>query len=212
MIITIDLDNTIFDISWIYEKAWDISHPLNVNGKTVLYSWFNIKRNDFVFPKCWNYHNDKNWSGAPAEALDKLFADGITLTESIIDPDTRTILNNFIHNPMWEVYLVTDRPLNTNTYKQIDDECIDIDKDHVITTRMKVETIKYLKSDLHIDDAPHILDELDGIPKVVISNDHTVYNHNWVNKHKESVLSYKDVGSALCDIKNILTKYKLTVN
>ena len=51
-ILTFDLDNTIFDISELYKKAWDRGHPRKKSLKEIL---FNKKvDNGFAFPiKIW---------------------------------------------------------------------------------------------------------------------------------------------------------------
>jgi len=207
--ITFDLDNTIFDIGWIYERAWGESHFITTSsGMTYNYEYFNLSSPNFEFPKLWDYHKDDNWKGDPAEQLDKLFVEQDVLTQSNIPESTKNILNNIIHNPLFEVYFITDRPLYMDTYGQMIRNGIDIDRDHVITTKMKLKIISFVNSQLHFDDAPHVLEKLD-IPRVAISNEHTVYNHNYVKEHPLSTLTYKNIDEALNDLNNILTHYNL---
>lgn len=209
IIISFDLDNTIFDIGWIYERAWEEGHFVTTSsGMTYNYSYFNLSSPNFAFPKQWDYHKDPNWKGEPAKQLDKLFVDQKVLSETNILESTRNILNNVIHNPLFEVYFVTDRPLYIDTYGQMVRNGIDVDRDHVITTKMKLKVIEFIKSELHFDDAPHILEKL-KMPRVVISNEHTIYNHNYVKEHSLSVLTYKNIDEALNDLNKILTHYNL---
>ena len=207
--ITFDLDNTIFDIGWIYEKAWSEGNFITTSdGVTFNYNYLGITDKRFEYPKLWDYHQDDKWKGNPAKQLDKLFVEQDVLTQSNILESTKNILNNIIHNPLFEVYFITDRPLYMDTYNQITRNGIDIDRDHVITTKMKLKIIKFVNSQLHFDDAPHILEKLD-IPRVAISNEHTVYNHNYIKEHSLSILTYENIDKALNDLTNILTHYNL---
>lgn len=207
--ITFDLDNTIFDIGWIYEKAWEESHFITTSsGMNYNYSYFNLSSPNFEFPKLWDYHQDDKWKGEPAKQLDKLFVEQDILTQTNMLESTKNILNNIIHNPMFEVYFITDRPIYMDTYNQMIRNGIDIDRDHVITTKMKLKVINFVNSQLHFDDAPHILEKLD-IPRVVISNEHTIYNHKYVEEHSLSILTYENIDKALNDLTNILTHYNL---
>ena len=206
--ITFDLDNTIFDIGWIYERAWEESHFINYGEGTYNYSYFNLVAPNFQFPKQWDYHKDDKWKGEPAKQLDKLFVEQDVLTQSNMLESTKNILNNIIHNPLFEVYFITDRPLYMDTYNQMIRNGIDIDRDHVITTKMKLKVIEFINSQLHFDDAPHILEKLD-IPRVAISNEHTVYNHDYIKEHSLSILTYKNIDEALNNLNDILTHYNL---
>lgn len=196
LVLTFDLDDTIFDASWIFRDAWCKAF-LNKKDKP-----------DFVYPSIWNYHDDPNWKGDPAACLDDEFmaVDRLTLT-TLDDKNVAVMLNNIIHNPMFEVYFITKRPLYMDTYKQIEFNDIEIDRDHVITTDMKVEAIEFVNSDLHFDDAPHILDEV-KTAKVIISNDKTLYNHKWVDEHPD-VPHYTNIRVALKNLKSILEQYGL---
>lgn len=207
--ITFDLDNTVFDIGWIYERAWGESKSVTtIDGTTFNYNYLGLTDNRFEFPKLWDYHQDNKWKGDPAKQLDKLFVEQDVLTQSNIPESTKNILNNIIHNSLFEVYFITDRPLYMDTYNQMIRNGIDIDRDHVITTKMKLKVINFVNSQLHFDDAPHILEKLD-IPRVVISNEHTIYNHEYVKEHSLSILTYENIDKALNDLTNILTYYNL---
>lgn len=207
-ILTFDLDNTIFDISELYKKAWDRGHPRKKSLKEIL---FNKKvDNGFAFPKYWDYYQDLDWLGQSAIELDKIFLDDYELSSIDTDYLTARSLNNIIHNPFYEVYFVTNRPLYIDTYWQIERNDIIIDREHVITTRNKNQVIYELGSVLHFDDAPHVLDYMidKSINVVVISNDHTIYNHEWVKEHP-NVPCYKNIKDALEDLERIKQYYYL---
>ena len=135
--ISFDLDNTVFDVSSIYLKAWDAAHqkkPKKTRG----------------YPTRWDYRNDPFFPKDVGACLEKLFLEGALLKYNCSEALAER-LNALINNPQYDVYFVTDRNKNHDNYGQLLRNKIKVSESHLILAHDKhiALVLKYFVSVRH---------------------------------------------------------------
>ena len=178
--ISIDLDWTLFDLEPIIKSAFKGSREKYTRQKF------------FLIQDC--------YSPEIVKKLERLLNSKLFYETPLLDQKIPDILNRVYFSGQYNVNYVTDRSLYSldeyflenqtinegleknldKTIKQLINSKIPCNKENVFELKMrKIEVLKKIKSELHFDDAPHIIEscQKNGIPCVMISNDKTLYNH-----------------------------------
>ena len=200
ILLTIDLDNTLFDITPLYKKAWSKFIKSHIDSKKF--------KETFKLPN--DYNTYVSWPFNAAAILMSMFNSKKLIKTKIIDKEVVNLIKSLLNNPCFEVYFLTDRNFNLTelTYNQIWKYISkDIPKERIINCLLpKIDIIKELaekhKADIcyHFDDKPQtILDiineNIEQEPLLyrynayLISNDTTPYNHFM---HDNCYLEWKD--------------------
>lgn len=182
MKISFDLDNTIFNIEPLYERA---------------HREYGV---DFKRPTDWDI--DKCYPANVTARLFELFADDSLYTMPLISAEYPIILNNILNNDKYETFFVTQRVLQQpqKSFRQIRNAGINCKYEQVYDKKLpKVEVLKELNVDLHFDDSPYVVADClrAGVNVVMISNNHTLYNHHL----RDRVKHYKNLKTALIQTK-----------
>jgi hypothetical protein len=168
-IISFDLDSVIVDITneLLYPVIREYYNDLNCPDEKLKAMYFEFKKS------------------YPEDLANKLIEVCQTskLTDIKIDPKIVNALNNLIHNPVFDIYFITNRDIKLDTYSQLVNNGIKVDEKHLIVTKDKIPYITTLKS-IHVDDRIDIIAKLISLNKyedvpmpILISNEDTLYNH-----------------------------------
>lgn len=167
MNISFDLDNVIFNMEPIYQKAFD--------GTGLTY----------YKPKFWNVRDC--YPEQVANNLIKLFGDDMLYQMKVIDDELPYIINKVLSMKGFDTSFVTERlkkqPLKT--HNQLLRNGIICSREQVYDEYPpKIEVLKKIKSDLHFDDSPNVVEDClrNGVDIIMISNDDTLYNHHLRSK------------------------------
>lgn len=173
ILLTIDLDNVVFDLSPIYKKA------VYESGEKV--DW-----------KPSSYNIDKAYPEKTATILKRLLFEDYDLVAPgrVIEGDKLIqTINNLIQSPMYDVCFVTDRSLHLPTYEQLRMNGINVLKGNLyICNGNKLAVLESLLKDyhyhIHFDDLPEIIEGCNnvGIKGVLIRSPYTLYNHSMKTK------------------------------
>lgn len=178
MRISFDLDSVIFDIEPLYIQA---NQEFGVKYK-IAHSW----------------DLDQCYPTNVVARLIELFKDDSLYTMPLISTEYPAILNNLLQDPKYDVFFVTKRRLQQpqKSYQQLRNAGINCRLDQVYDKKQpKVEVLKEIKTDLHFDDGPHVVNDClhHGVNIVMISNNKTLYNHHL----RPRVQYYSDLKTAL---------------
>lgn len=162
MKVTFDLDNVIFDMRPIYDMAF--------------------KRAGVPFEKPTSYDIDEIYNETVCANLRELWGDDILYTMRVMDKNIPYILNGLMKQPNTEVIFVTERMYKQpeKTLMQLQNAGINCTIDQVCDKHgLKSDILKELKTDLHFDDSPYVVNGClkKQVPVVMISNNFTLYNH-----------------------------------
>lgn len=198
--ISFDLDNTVFDVSDLYLDAWRVSRqrkPAKTKG----------------YPTRWDFYNDPSFPKAVSDYLLKSFLDGALLRYTCSEALAEQ-LNAIINNPAYDVFFVTDRPDELDSYGQLLRNHIKVAESHVIISHEKHKTLAELGIQIHCDDNPLLMERLTphfrGTLPVLMSNATTLYNHYVRNRKLDfgqqsiPVPMYPDLLHALADFGTIV--------
>lgn len=174
MRLAIDLDNTIFDLAWLYK---DICARHNVK---------------YVSPTSWDIY--ESYPRAVADDLMTAFNSDAICHTPILNAKIPGILNALYTNPDYMVYYITERP-NGRDIWQLNNAGIICDPENMINCKPKIDALKEYRVDLCFDDSPQIVQDCidNNIDVVMISNQDTAYNHH-LRGHVEN---YPDLITAL---------------
>ena len=162
--------------------SFDIDDVIFRTGIRLIKMAFATCGKDYFPPRDWNM------SGYPQDVKDEfyrlVFKSEHLFTGRLCHKRIRYCLNQLLDHPKYGVVFVTARSgcqLNA-TVGQFDRCGINVPEDIIYPVGQggsKVDTLKKLKPMLHFDDAPyHVQDCVgNGINTVMISNEHTPYNH-----------------------------------
>ena len=160
--ISIDLDNTIFDMATEYRAIIE-SHGCKYRS-----------------PVSYNVYN----CGYPthvADALCEMFQSDTVYNTRVFDEKLPGALNAIYQDPRYMLFYITERDLSHGRDKtQLNNAGIICDDFRLINYSPKVEILKKYKINLCFDDAPHVVAGCleNNIDVVMISNDDTAYNHH----------------------------------
>ena len=165
MIITIDLDGVVFDLNKIIKDIF-------------------IKYNlEYFTPKTWTF------DGYPEnikQEIYKSFKTDAVVNTPLIDNKIRNTI--YTLNLESSIYFVSSRfkDLHKPTIERMLNEFPFLDNSQILLTdnQSKTPILKQLKSNLHIDDSPSVIQEcLDNkINCIMISNEDSEYNKHLKNK------------------------------
>ena len=163
MRISIDLDNTVFNLAELYRQIIE-SHKCT-----------------YVAPKSYDVY-ENGYPTTIADALyDMITSDAVHHTR-VFDTKIPDILNSIYKNPKHELFYITERLVSERipTIQQLQRANIICDDNHLIHGKPKIDILKEHKIDLCFDDAPHVVSDCiaNNIGVVMISNDDTAYNHH----------------------------------
>ncbi len=162
MIITIDLDDVIFDTRPLYRLAFEsLGQP---------------------FVKCSDWNLYKCYGETVANRLFEVFKDDCLYTMPLLDKRIPGVLNQLIHKPNLDILFVTQRILKQpqKTFQQLINAGIQCSFDQVYDQEgEKSDILIKLKTNLHFDDSPHVISQCinKNIPICMISNNYTQYNY-----------------------------------
>lgn len=178
MNISFDLDNVIFDLEPLYMKSFDDSGLV------------------YYKPELWDVK--KCYPEHIAKKLLELFGDDCLYNMPLLDEEIPYIINNIMDNNNFNVSFVTERlkkqPIKT--HNQLLRSGIICSRNQVFDKKPpKIEVLKQIKTDLHFDDSPNVINDClkNHIDVIMISNDKTLYNHYL----RSRVEHYKDLKTAL---------------
>ncbi|MDR0967962.1 MAG: hypothetical protein LBL75_04040 [Rickettsiales bacterium] len=165
--ITIDLDDTIFNLGPIFQSAANRA-GVEYTPKT----YFNVYD---AYPKKMARHITSDFY------KDKLYK------MPLCDAQIPYYLNQLFYNPNFDVHFVTTRKMQQpqKTYMQLLNAGIMTGFNNVHDVKTpKIDTLVKLGTDLHIDDSPFVITDCieQGIPVIMISNSCTHYNHELARK------------------------------
>lgn len=177
MIITIDLDGVIFDLNQINRYV------------------FKENNLDYISPKSWDMNEYPNHI---RNEIYKRFKTNDVANTPIINNKIRDTL--YVLNLENSIYFVSSRfkELHKPTIERMLYEFPFLDNSQIILTdnQSKIPILKHMKSDLHIDDSPYVIQEClnNEVNCIMISNGETQYNHSLRNKvfHMKSLDNIKD--------------------
>lgn len=181
MIITIDLDNTLLNSHETFKTFCDkYNYPLYLPIK----DWhFNDQT-----PETKHFLNEAIVSDKISETL----FDGKIWNKKI--PRILEILSE-----KHTIYFISSRSTNMQhkTKIQLLENNIKLAKIKVLCTGniSKIDTLKAFKTNLHIDDAPNIIEECisNNIPHIMYSNEMTPYNHHLRSKANHYVNTWEKI-------------------
>ncbi len=178
MNISFDLDSVIFDITPLFERA------------------FNEMGQKFTYLHYDNYDLSKCFDVCVVENLRRLFKDDYLYTMKVLDERLPSVLNSLMQRPDLQISFVTERLLKQpfKTFKQIRNAGINCSWTQVYDKPgKKSDILQNIKSDLHFDDSPYVISGCieKNIPVVMISNEQTPYNHRLCGyvEHYENLIS-----------------------
>ena len=163
-IITLDLDNVIFDMTPLYQEA------------------FRRANAPYVKPTNWDLYKSYD-NIAVIENLSNLFGDDLLYSMPVLDKKIHYLLNDLLARPDLEVLFVTERKYKQpeKTFNQLRRAGIKCSFNQVYDQHGKKSDIlkDIIKPDMHYDDGPLVVSGcLDkGVPVTMISNNRTLYNH-----------------------------------
>ena len=188
MLITLDLDNVIFNMKPIYQKAfrqagqkykkqtsWDID---SVYEEEVCCNLINLWTSDYLYKM------------------------------PVLDKKIPQILNNLMAQKDIKILFVTERLLKQpkKSFQQLRRAGIKCTFDQVIDKPgLKSDILKELRPDIHFDDSPFVIKGCikKSVPVVMISNNSTLYNHDL----RDRVEHYPNLRAALIG-KGLIQKVK----
>lgn len=215
IILSFDLDNTIFDITPLYEKAWYATHPFDEATLT---------QEKFKMPVNWDFTLD--WDEKTSSILTDLFQSKDLTDIRLNDYRLQQAIRGLLYHPIFDVYFITDRYLslydNTveqirrNIYYDIPQEKIVncyINKPRLLKTIIDINTTKQ-RSLIHFDDKPQTFIDCNKdndypVHCILISNKNTPYNHDLAKCLKNNdfeIFVYESLFDALLNIDNIISK------
>lgn len=217
IVLTFDLDNTIFDATPLYREAWEENLRTTYQQDNITFNYTSsVNDKNFKLPTHWDYRKD--WPEEPSNKLDKLLtSQRLTQTEIV---DTRLIptIKGLVNHPLFEVYFLTDRAIDLydDTIKQIWKYFPYMTMDRIVNSYVKklivineISKRKDVSNIIHFDDRPLTFIECvnNKLPCVLISNENTPYNHdlsNWIDCHNIK-FTYKTLYDALKHLNDIIT-------
>ena len=185
-VLTFDLDNTIFDTTPVFIEAFK-----RHNKEFYPSSDFNVR---IAYPQ------------DIAEEIIKLFSDDLWYNTSLLNDEVPYYINQL--NDIYKIYYVSARngKPESESQKQLLRNNIRCNLEQIIrVSGNKIEALKNLKTTLHFDDSPHVIEAClkENINCHMISNEMMVYNHYLRNKVKHS----KNLKEAI-EIEKLLEKTK----
>ena len=198
--ISFDLDNTVFDVSDLYLDAWRATRqqqPEKTKG----------------YPTRWDFYNDPAFPKVVSDYLLDAFLNGALLRYSCSEMVAER-LNALICHPQYDVFFITDRPDELDSYGQLLRNKIHVAESHLIVSHEKHKTLAKLGIRIHCDDNPLVLEHLtphfQGTLPVLMSNAKTLYNHYVRNRKLDfgqqsvPVPMYQNLSQALADFDAIV--------
>lgn len=160
MRISFDLDNTIFDLSVLYQMACDA--------------------NGCKYTPPADYDIYKSYDMPIADELTKLFSSPHLYETPVISSVIPDAINKLIANPEHDVHFVTERYICdvAMDHTQLCNAGILCNIANVHDCTPKIDALLQLKPDIHFDDSPRVVSDCirNGINVVMISNPETLYN------------------------------------
>ena len=159
MTISVDLDNTIFDLAHLY-KAICNRHKVQ-----------------YVAPISWDVY--ESYPKCVADDLMVAFESDIMYKNPILDKRIPATLNAIYKNPHIKLYYITERPIGNDRW-QLNNAGILCDHNQIINCTPKIHALKKYGVTLCFDDSPQIILDCieNNIDVVMISNEDTAYNHH----------------------------------
>jgi FMN phosphatase YigB (HAD superfamily) len=160
--VSIDLDNTLFDMEPLYKMAFrETGFPYTPATKWDLYK---------VYPT------------RVADRLVELFKSEHLYKNPLLDEKIPVVVNRVYNSKMFKVHYVTERFVKNpeKTFNQLKSAGLPCAREDVFDMPApKVEVLKSIDSHVHFDDSPNIISDCikHGVRCVMISNDKTLYNH-----------------------------------
>lgn len=167
MRISFDLDNVIFNMRPIYDKA------------------FRLANQEFKEQTSWDI--DTIYDEEVCLNLIDLWTSDYLYAMPVLDRKMPKILNNLMKQDDLEVFFVTERLLKQpkKTFKQLRRAGIKCTFNQVVDKDgLKSDILQELKPDMHFDDSPYVIKGCikRSVPVVMISNKSTLYNHDLRDK------------------------------
>ena len=212
IVLTFDLDNTIFNVTPLYKEAWrDFNQSKITQDNTEI---IDLDK-DFKLPSYWDYR--KEWPKEASDNLDILLTSKRLTETEIIDNRLISAINGLFNHPLFEVYFITDRALDLYDYtlNQVWKNFPIMTRDRIVNSYVKKHIVideiskrKDVSNIIHFDDRPQtFIDCLDNhLPCVLISNENTLYNYDLSNYLKAYNINYtyKSLYEALQNLNYII--------
>ena len=188
MRITLDLDNVIFNMDPLYQKA------------------FRQAGQEYKKQTSWDI--DTIYEEEVCCNLIDLWTSDYLYSMPVLDKKMPHILNVLMARPDTEVLFVTERLLKQprKSFQQLRRAGIKCTFDQVIDKPgLKSDILKDLQPDVHFDDSPYVIKGCikRSVPVVMISNGSTLYNHDL----RDRVEHYPNLRAALIG-KGLIQKTK----
>lgn len=177
MRVSIDLDNTIFNLNELYVDACKMyNYP-------------------YKAPTSWDMF--KCYPASIAQELYNMFRTDAIYKTSLLHKDIPYILNSVYNHSNFKLFYITERAIvdESRDRKQLTDAGILCAPDRIVDVKPKIKALKDYQIELHVDDSPKIIQDCidNHIDCLMISNDNTPYNHSM----RQYVKHYPDLITAL---------------
>ena len=175
MIITIDLDDVIFNMK-----------PLTLEA---------FKRAGVPYEKQTSWNIDEIYDTKVCDNLADLWSSDMLYHMPVLDKGIPNILNMLMAQREHEILFVTERRLKQpeKTFRQLRRAGINCSFCQVYDQEgLKSDILKDIKPDIHFDDSPYVVRGCleKSVPVAMISNNSTLYNH-YLRKYVEHYTSLR---------------------